>query len=196
LASPDISRISAARPARRVCLPAVRARRGGWATGQPQGVGSEACLISTSQGPTPEDVRKDGLIIRARCAPLSPASGFPVSRSQQEIRETSGLVSNVTNSPLRVSTLISHRINSCLVFAEGKCPHKLTMERVYIIPHLMDLVEHRRQQSKRFSCKLFIKIRYYPTGLEIDDPKAGKVKGCIEAFSMPLGKKGQWLGLH
>ena len=32
------------------------------ATGQPQGVGSEAYLNGTSQGPTPEDARKDGHI--------------------------------------------------------------------------------------------------------------------------------------
>jgi hypothetical protein len=32
------------------------------ATGQPQGVGSEAYLDGTSQGPTPEDARKDGHI--------------------------------------------------------------------------------------------------------------------------------------
>jgi hypothetical protein len=58
---------------------------------QPQGVGSEAYLNGTSQEPTPEDARKDGHIIRARCAPLSPASGFPVSWSQQVIHELSGL---------------------------------------------------------------------------------------------------------
>jgi hypothetical protein len=34
----------------------------GRATGQPQGVGSEAYLNGTSQGPTPEDARKDGHI--------------------------------------------------------------------------------------------------------------------------------------
>ena len=43
---------------------------------------AEAYLNGTSQEPTPEDGRKDGHIIRARCAPLSPASGFPVSWSQ------------------------------------------------------------------------------------------------------------------
>ena len=68
-----------------------RDREDGRATGQPQGVGPEAYLNGTSQGTTTEDVRKDGHIIRARCAQLSPASGFPVSRSQQEIIETSGL---------------------------------------------------------------------------------------------------------
>jgi hypothetical protein len=77
----------------------MQARRGGRATGQPQGVGSEAYLNGTSQGElvlsvaegTPEDARKDGHIIRARCAPPSPASGFPVSWSQQVIHEISGL---------------------------------------------------------------------------------------------------------
>jgi len=65
-------------------------RRGGRATGQQQGVDPEAYLNGTSQGElvlsqaegTPEDARKDGHIVRARFAPLSPASGFPVSWSQ------------------------------------------------------------------------------------------------------------------
>jgi hypothetical protein len=34
----------------------------GRATGQPQSVGSEAYLNGTSQGPTPEDARKNGYI--------------------------------------------------------------------------------------------------------------------------------------
>jgi hypothetical protein len=39
-----------------------RDRGGGCATGKPQGVGSEAYLNGTLQGPTPEDARKDGHI--------------------------------------------------------------------------------------------------------------------------------------
>jgi hypothetical protein len=39
-----------------------RDREDGCATGQPQGAGSEAYLNGTSQGPTPEDARKDGHI--------------------------------------------------------------------------------------------------------------------------------------
>jgi len=34
----------------------------GCATGQSQGVGPEAYMNGTSQGPTPEDARKDGQI--------------------------------------------------------------------------------------------------------------------------------------
>jgi len=39
-----------------------RDREDGCATGQPQGVGSEAYLSGTSQGPTREDARKDDQI--------------------------------------------------------------------------------------------------------------------------------------
>jgi hypothetical protein len=60
-----------------------------WFRGVPNG---------TSQVPALEDTRKDGHIIRARCAPLSPASGFPVSWSQQAIREMSGLKGGIEGS--------------------------------------------------------------------------------------------------
>ena len=65
----------------------LRDHEDGRAIGQPQGVGPEAYLKGTLQGATLED----GHIVRARCAPLSPASGFPVSWSQQAIHEISGL---------------------------------------------------------------------------------------------------------
>jgi len=60
------------------------------ATGQPQGLESEAYLNSTLQGELvlsqaegrPEDAWKGVHIIRARSAPLRPASGFPVSQSE------------------------------------------------------------------------------------------------------------------
>ncbi|MEJ2235757.1 MAG: hypothetical protein P8X67_17740 [Syntrophobacterales bacterium] len=49
----------------KICLPRIfhellsRDHGDGCATGQPQGIGSEAYLNSTSQDPTPEDARKD-----------------------------------------------------------------------------------------------------------------------------------------
>jgi hypothetical protein len=39
-----------------------RGHEDGCATWQPQGAGFEAYLNGTSQGPTPEDARKDGYI--------------------------------------------------------------------------------------------------------------------------------------
>jgi hypothetical protein len=41
-----------------------RDREDGRATWQPQGVGSEACLNGTSQGPIPEDAMKNGYGLR------------------------------------------------------------------------------------------------------------------------------------
>ena len=59
-------------PALRIFLPIHLARmfrelvsrdhEDGLATGQPQGIGPEAYLNGTSQGPIPEDARKDGHI--------------------------------------------------------------------------------------------------------------------------------------
>ena len=49
----------------------------GRATGQPQGVGSEAYLNGTSQGPTPEEARKDGHI-HGRSRRIRGISGFYV----------------------------------------------------------------------------------------------------------------------
>jgi hypothetical protein len=77
-------------PARHRTLLA-QARRAGLRATVPRyrGIGPEAYLNGTTPGElvlslsegTPEGARKDGHIIRARCAPLSPASGFPVSWS-------------------------------------------------------------------------------------------------------------------
>ncbi len=51
------------RPLARIIHESVsRDHEDGRATWQPQGVGSEAYLNGTSQGPTPEDARKDGHI--------------------------------------------------------------------------------------------------------------------------------------
>ncbi|MEE9532626.1 MAG: hypothetical protein V3W52_16715 [Syntrophobacteria bacterium] len=46
----------------------------GRATGQPQGVGPEAYLNGTSQGPIPEDARK-GTHIRGRSRPFMKYAG-------------------------------------------------------------------------------------------------------------------------
>ena len=63
-----------------------RGRGEGCATGQPQGVGSEAYLNSTSQGPTPEDARKYGHIIRARCASVfAKASTRQAAQSRKRV---------------------------------------------------------------------------------------------------------------
>ena len=54
-----------------------RDRKDGRATWQPQGVGSEAYLNGRSQGPTPEDARKDGQI-RGRSKLFMKCAGYMI----------------------------------------------------------------------------------------------------------------------
>jgi hypothetical protein len=56
---------------------ASRDREDGCATVQPQGVGAEAYLNSTSQGPTPEDARKHAHI-HGRSRPFMKYAGYTV----------------------------------------------------------------------------------------------------------------------
>ena len=56
----------------------------GGATGQPQGVGSEAYLNGTSQGSTPEDARNQGHI-RGRSKPFMWHPGLERARIQQAV---------------------------------------------------------------------------------------------------------------
>jgi hypothetical protein len=51
-------------------------------------LGSEAYLNGTSQGPTPEDARKDGHIIRARCASVFAKA---TTRQAAQSRTASGI---------------------------------------------------------------------------------------------------------
>ena len=60
----------------------------GRATGQPPGVGSEAYLNGTSQGPTPEDARKNGHIRgRSKLFMKYPGSPCQLDHSNKETRQ-------------------------------------------------------------------------------------------------------------
>ncbi len=62
-----------------------RDREDGRATGQPQGVGPEPYLNGTSQGPTPEDARKDDHIRgRSRLFMKHPGQTFDELQGQEE----------------------------------------------------------------------------------------------------------------
>ena len=49
--------------------------------------------------------------------------------------------------------VIEHRIHSCQLFAEKKCPNQLTMERTYLIPRLLDPKQLQEYQKIARSCK-------------------------------------------
>ena len=72
-----------------------RDREDGRATGQSQGVGSEAHLNSTSQDPTPEDARKDGHI-RGRSSRFVKYPG----KLNMELKRRENEKRKATNRPL------------------------------------------------------------------------------------------------
>jgi hypothetical protein len=49
--------------------------------------------------------------------------------------------------------MLEHRINSCQLFAEKKCPNQLTMERAYLIPQFLDPKQLQQYQDLARSCK-------------------------------------------
>ena len=59
--------------------------------------------------------------------------------------------------------MIENRLNSCLLFNEGKCPHELIMQRVYLIPQLLDVVEANEYRITCIECKHFVN-RYIHLG--------------------------------
>jgi hypothetical protein len=71
-----------------------RDRKGGRATGQPQGVGSEAYLNGTSQGPTPEDGQ-----IRGRSKQFMKYPGLPYQTDPHKAQEMTQLIQKVNQQP-------------------------------------------------------------------------------------------------
>jgi hypothetical protein len=79
-----------------------RDRADGCATGQPQGVGSEAYLNGTSQGPTPEDARKDGQV-RGRSKRFIRYPGWPGRSVPPEADKPARLHSRTMNFKMLVT---------------------------------------------------------------------------------------------
>ena len=85
------------------CPPSRALRRGGRATGKPQGVGPEAYLNGTSQGAAPEDARLPAR--RAYSSERRAAISVVAVTPRRESHETSGLGTVQTISD--ASTLLS-----------------------------------------------------------------------------------------
>jgi hypothetical protein len=54
------------------------------------------------------------------------------------------------------NTLIENRLNSCLLFNEMKCPHELIMQRVYLVPQLLDVLEAKQYKTTCLKCRQFV----------------------------------------
>ncbi|MDH3963896.1 MAG: hypothetical protein OEV25_10820 [Deltaproteobacteria bacterium] len=81
-----------------------RDRGEGCATGQPQGIGSEAYLNSTSQGPIPEDARKDAHI-RGRSRQFVKYPAYTSLISSPRVKARSPIKTRRVKSPPRAIQL-------------------------------------------------------------------------------------------
>ena len=71
------------------------------------------------------------------------------------LHSRSGLVA-LQSERQGVSGLIEHRLNSCELFNGERCPHQVIMERLYLIPQLLDVVETAEYENACFRCKQFV----------------------------------------
>ncbi len=94
-------------------------------------------ILPANHGP----ISSGPIIIRARCAPLSPASGFPVSRSQQVIHETSGLA-------LFCGRSFSPRTNIEDLYQKRECHGKIDVALGDVFSETFSKQHHPDEQEK------------------------------------------------
>jgi len=69
--------------------------------------------------------------------------------------------------------LIDDRLNSCLVFGDGKCPQQRDTERVYLIPQLIDTKDLSKYQSICLSCEQYVEVILHVIDSK-DDRRSGR----------------------
>jgi hypothetical protein len=55
-----------------------------------------------------------------------------------------------------VVILAENRINSCQLFSESRCPHQTEMERLYLIPQLLDADKIEAYENTCYPCALYM----------------------------------------
>ena len=55
------------------------------------------------------------------------------------------------------------RINSCLTFCKGKCPHFTIMERYFLFPQILNAIDIELAEGNCLDCKKYIDRRAHPT---------------------------------
>jgi hypothetical protein len=55
--------------------------------------------------------------------------------------------------------MIYQRINSCLIFCQGKCPHFNTMERFFLFPQILNAIDIELAEGNCLDCEKYIDRR-------------------------------------
>ena len=59
--------------------------------------------------------------------------------------------------------MIDQRINSCLSFYQGKCPHLTMMEKSYLFPQMLNAVDIELAEGNCLDCRKYIDRRVFST---------------------------------
>jgi hypothetical protein len=59
--------------------------------------------------------------------------------------------------------MIYQRINSCLTFCQGKCPHFTIMERYFLFPQILNVIDTELAEGNCLDCKKYIDRRALST---------------------------------
>ncbi len=59
--------------------------------------------------------------------------------------------------------MIDQRINSCLTFYLGKCPHLTMMEKFYLFPQILNAIDIELAEGNCLDCKKYIDRRVLST---------------------------------
>jgi len=59
--------------------------------------------------------------------------------------------------------MIYQRINSCLTFCQGKCPHFTIMERYFLFPQILNVIDIELAEGNCLDCKKYIDHRVLST---------------------------------
>ena len=59
--------------------------------------------------------------------------------------------------------MIYQRINSCLTFCQGKCPHFTMMERYFLFPQILNAIDIELAEGNCLDCKKNVDRRAHST---------------------------------
>ncbi len=64
--------------------------------------------------------------------------------------------------------MFDHRLNTCSLFSKNMCPCQTEMERVYLVPQLIDSRRKQAYQQTCMCCNLFIERRTPKSSADLD----------------------------
>jgi hypothetical protein len=83
--------------------------------------------------------------------------------------------------------MILQRINWCLNFYQGKCPHLNTMKRIYLFPQILNAIDTELAEANCLDCQKYIDRRALPRKSALEG-KAPMKRGTTKASEIEKGQ--------